>query len=89
VLNKLDLVPEGERNARIKAFVKAYRWTGTIFGIAAINGEGCRQLTDAVQNWLDAHPAEATAAPPENEEPIVLTPKPIGERVTRRRRSSP
>src|SRR5205814_1630581 len=57
VLNKLDLIPEDERDARVKAFVKAYRWTGKVFAIAAINGDGCRQLVYAAPEWLDAHPA--------------------------------
>ena len=57
VLNKLDLVPEDERAKRVAAFVKAYRWKGPTFAIAAVNGEGCRELTFAVQAWLDAHPA--------------------------------
>ena len=89
VLNKLDLLPEDERNARVKAFVKAYRWTGKVFGVAAINGDGCRELIYAVQDWLDGHPAETATPPRETEEPIVMTPKPVAERLTRRRRSSP
>jgi GTP-binding protein len=64
VLNKLDLVPEGERAARVKAFVKAYRWKGPVFPIAAINGEGCRELVFKVQEWLDAHPAAPVEEPP-------------------------
>jgi GTPase len=59
VLNKLDLVPEDERDARVKAFVKAYRWRGPVFAIAAVSGEGCRTLVFKIQEWLDAHPAEA------------------------------
>ena len=47
VLNKLDLVPEDERAARVKAFVKAFGWKGPVFAIAAINGEGCRELVCA------------------------------------------
>src|SRR5207248_3552793 len=31
VLNKIDLIAEDERDARIKAFVMAYRWTGKVF----------------------------------------------------------
>jgi len=61
VLNKLDLVPEDERVARVKAFVKSYRWKGPVFAIAAVNGDGCRELTFAVQAWLDAHPAPSGA----------------------------
>src|SRR4030095_5782030 len=49
VLNKLDLVPEDERRARVKAFVKAYRWKGPVFAISAVNGEGCRELVFKVQ----------------------------------------
>ena len=62
VLNKLDLVPADEREARVKAFVKAYRWKGPMFAVAAISGEGCRALTFAIQGWLDAHPAVPVAA---------------------------
>ena len=61
VLNKLDLVPEAERDARVKAFVKAYRWKGPVFAIAAVNGEGCRAVVFKIQDWLDAHPALAPA----------------------------
>jgi len=62
VLNKIDLVPEAERKARIRAFVKALRWKGPAFAIAAVNGEGCRELVFRVQDWLDAHPAAAGTA---------------------------
>jgi len=64
VLNKLDLVPEDERKARVKAFVAAYRWKGPVFAISAVNGEGCRELVFKVQDWLAAHPAAAPAATP-------------------------
>jgi GTP-binding protein len=90
VLNKLDLVPEDERDARVKAFVKAYRWKGKVFGIAAIDGEGCRELIYAVQDWLDAHPPADEIAPtaePQHE-PVVLHPAPVAERSRRRRASS-
>src|SRR5215212_3873931 len=40
VLNKLDLIPEEERAARVKAFLKAYRWKGPHFAISAIKREG-------------------------------------------------
>ena len=57
VLNKIDLVPEAERETRVKAFVKAYRWKGPVFATAAVNGEGCRSVVLKAQDWLDAHPA--------------------------------
>ena len=64
VLNKTDLIDPAEREARVAAFVKSYRWKGPVFAIAAISGEGCRDLVYAVQRWLEAHPAEAVAAEP-------------------------
>jgi GTP-binding protein EngB required for normal cell division len=63
VLNKLDLVPEDERVKRVAAFVKSYRWKGPVFAIAAINASGTRELTFAVQEWLDAHPCRTYAGP--------------------------
>jgi GTP-binding protein len=62
VLNKLDLVEPDERAQRVVAFVDAYRWTGPVFAIAAINGEGCRELVYAIQDWLEKHPAEIAPA---------------------------
>jgi len=62
VLNKLDLVPAEEREARMAAFVKSLRWKGPVFGIAAISGEGCRTLVYAIQGWLQEHPAEQALA---------------------------
>ena len=59
VLNKLDLVPADERDARIARFVKALRWKGPVFGVAAILGEGCRAVVYAVQEWLERHPADS------------------------------
>jgi GTP-binding protein len=62
VLNKLDLIPEEERAARIKAFVDAYSPGEPVFGVAAISGDGCRPLVFAIQDWLDAHRV-VTSAP--------------------------
>ena len=90
VLNKLDLIPEEERDARVKAFLKAYRWKGPVFAIAAISGEGCRPLTFAIQEWLDARPAYlmagsgTTEAPPVSGEPVVLKPEPVRARRPRK-----
>jgi len=90
VLNKLDLIPEDERDARVKAFLKAYRWKGPVFAIAAISGEGCRPLTFAIQEWLDARPAYllagsgTTEAPPVSGEPVVLKPEPVRARRPRK-----
>ena len=59
VLNKLDLIAPDERDARVAAFVKAYRWKGPVFAVAAISGDDCRPLVFAVAEWLEKHPARA------------------------------
>jgi GTP-binding protein len=62
VLNKLDLIAADNREERVAAFVKAYRWKGPVFGVSAINGEGCRPLVYALMEWLDRHPAQPAVA---------------------------
>ena len=57
VLNKLDLIPEEDREAAIKNFIKAYKkatkYDGPVFPIAAINGEGTKPLIYAIQEALE------------------------------------
>lgn len=69
VLNKLDLIPEDERNRRVADFLRRYRWKRPWFALSAIDGSGCRELTGAVQTWLDAHPParDSHASPPPGE----------------------
>ena len=50
VLNKLDMLPADEREARVKAFVRRLRWKGPVFAISALTREGCEPLIRAV--WL-------------------------------------
>ncbi len=44
VLNKLDMIPAEEREKRVKDFVKRYKWKGPVFGISALNRQGCEHL---------------------------------------------
>lgn len=57
VLNKLDLIPEEEREQRITDFLKAYKkkskYDGPVFSIAAINGEGTKPLIYAIHEALE------------------------------------
>jgi GTP-binding protein len=86
VLNKLDLIPEDERAARVAAFVKSYRWKGPVFAITAINGEGCRELIFKIQDWLDANrvsAAKLAADAADDSEPVVVSPAPVKMRRPR------
>jgi len=53
VFNKADLLP-AERGERLcRAAVNALRWKGPQFSISAATGQGCRELTFAIQQWID------------------------------------
>jgi len=56
VLNKLDLIPEEDREKAIKDFLKAYKkatkYDGPVFPIAAITGEGTKPLIYAISEAL-------------------------------------
>nr|WP_314901062.1 GTPase ObgE [uncultured Deefgea sp.] len=68
VLNKVDMIPEDEREERVSAFLEAYGWDAgeqnpyadfeslkpRLFVIAGLTGEGCRDLTYAIMDYLDA-----------------------------------
>ena len=48
VLNKMDMVPEEFREARVKDFIRRFRWKGPLFRISALTREGCEPLVRAV-----------------------------------------
>lgn len=52
VLNKIDMLPDDLRAARLAEFVKRFGWEGPVFGISALNGQGCEALTYAVYDYL-------------------------------------
>jgi GTP-binding protein len=54
VLNKLDMVPTDERAARVKDFVKRFKYKGPVFEISALNREGCEGLVRAIYEHLQA-----------------------------------
>ncbi|EWH02524.1 Obg family GTPase CgtA [Halomonas sp. BC04] len=52
VINKLDLVPEEERESRVAAIVEGLAWEGPVYRISAISGEGTDALVQAAHRWL-------------------------------------
>jgi GTP-binding protein len=64
-LNKIDMLPEGQRAARVKDFIRRLRWKGPVFEISALTRAGCEALTQAVYQHLRAEQRAATpeAAP--------------------------
>ena len=54
VLNKLDMVPEDERDAKVKDFIKRFGWKGPMFQISALTREGCEDLVKEIYEHLAA-----------------------------------
>ena len=52
VLNKLDMVENPDDVE--KRFCEALNWTGPVFRISALTGDGTQNLIWALQDWLDA-----------------------------------
>ena len=60
VFNKLDMVPADEREARVKDFVKRFRYKGPVFEISALTREGCEPLIKAVYQHIKAQQVAET-----------------------------
>jgi GTPase len=54
VLNKLDMVPAEEREARVKDFVRRLRFKGPVFQISALTREGCEPLIQKIFQHITA-----------------------------------
>ncbi len=64
VLNKVDLVPDDEREERCQAIIEGLGWTGRVFRISAINGLGTRELTFALMEHLEEKQRQAMTETP-------------------------
>ena len=75
VLNKLDLIPEEDREKAVKDFLKAYKkatkYDGPVFTIAAINGEGTKPLIYAISEALEQMARPEIIDEPEDDTPAA------------------
>jgi GTP-binding protein len=53
VLNKMDLVPEDEREARCQQVVDSLGWTGPVYSIAAISKIGVEPVCGDIMTYLE------------------------------------
>ena len=53
VLNKIDRLSVDEIDERCQAIIDELKWTAPVFKIAAINGEGTKELMFAIMNFLE------------------------------------
>ena len=58
LFNKADLLDEADARTRAEAFVKRLRWTKPWFIVAAIKGDGCREVTFQVMDFLEKNRLE-------------------------------
>ncbi|MEQ9463920.1 MAG: GTPase ObgE [Haliea sp.] len=63
VLNKIDLVPEGELAARRDAVLQTLAWNGPVYETAAISGEGTARLCQDLMVALEEQQAREKADP--------------------------
>jgi GTPase len=54
VFNKLDMVPEEEREKRVKDYVRRLRWKGPVFSISALARDGLQPLIEAIYKHVSA-----------------------------------
>ena len=59
VLNKLDMVPADEREARVQNFVRRMRYKGPVFQISALTREGCEGLIRDIYKHLHTQHLQA------------------------------
>jgi len=53
VLNKMDMLPEEDRNGIVSRLVEALSWDGPVFAISALTGEGTDTLAQEVMRHLE------------------------------------
>ena len=75
VLNKMDMVPLEEREARVKDFVKRFKWKGPVFQISALTREGCEPLIRAIFK----HVAQLKNPVPDDPDPRFDEPAAVGK----------
>jgi len=72
VLNKLDMVPVEEREARVKDFIKRFKYKGPVFEISALTREGCETLIKTIFQHIKAQQIQ-------EQEPVYIDPRFVEE----------
>ena len=54
VLNKVDLLPAEERQARCSDLAQQLDWRGPVFQISALSGEGTKALVFAIMDYIES-----------------------------------
>ena len=54
VLNKMDLIPEDEREALQERIVSELGWEGPVYCISAISSDGTQRMCQDIMNFIEA-----------------------------------
>lgn len=54
VLNKIDLIPDDEQEARCRDIIERLKWRGPVFIISAINKQGTQELVQKVMSHIES-----------------------------------
>jgi GTP-binding protein len=63
ILNKVDLLPEDEVDARCQEVVDHLDWQGPVFRISGLASHGTKALCAAIMDYIDGHREEEKADP--------------------------
>ena len=69
VLNKVDLLPENEREKVCRKFIRNLGWKDKNFAISAMTGDGCKELTYAIMEFLEQESMDENQDLPKPAEP--------------------
>jgi GTP-binding protein len=69
VLNKVDMLPAEEREARVKDFVRRLRYKGPVYVISALAREGLEPLVEGIWKHVASYQQEAPLPDPRFDNP--------------------
>ena len=56
VFNKVDLLPPDEQAAHCQAILDKLNWKGRVFQISGLSGQGCKELSYQIMQYLEQKP---------------------------------
>ncbi|MDE2235849.1 MAG: GTPase ObgE [Gammaproteobacteria bacterium] len=71
VLNKIDLLPSGERQQRCDAIIDELAWKGPVFRISGLSGEGTAELCRKIMQRLESLHRETSTHSSGTEQPAT------------------
>lgn len=74
VLNKIDQLPDAEREPRCREIVEGLAWQGPVFHISALSGIGTQALAYQIMEYMEAHAAPSGLEYPDDDGPVTDAP---------------